>query len=308
MGVINASSAVMSRFNRVIASSPHLVALLIALPACGQAQTPAANQKPASAEASADADSLIFARTIERAYAERLDTLPIGEIVARIGEWFVGTVYTPGTLEAPGPEHLVINLREFDCVTYVENMLAFGRTVRAGRKDFASFRNEILSYRYRGGKLAGYPSRLHYFSEWISDNDERGIVENITPALGVPDPEPIDFMTSHRASYRQLADDSTFAQIAALEKRLSGVPRFVIPEQNIRARETSIRNGDVIAAASSVKGLDIAHTGLAIWKNGRLHLMHAPLVGDSVEISKLPLAERIIASPRQDGVMVARPL
>jgi hypothetical protein len=297
----------MSRFYRLIATSPHLVALLalIALPGCGQAQTPPAQR---SQSVQADQDSLIFARTIERAYAERLDTLPIGEIVARIGEWFVGTVYMPGTLEAPGPEHLVINLREFDCVTYVENMLAFGRTVRAGRKDFASFRNEILSYRYRGGKLAGYPSRLHYFSEWISDNDERGIVENMTPELGVRDPEPIDFMTSHRASYRQLADDSMFARIAALEKRLSGVPRYVIPEQNIWARETGIRNGDVIAAASSVKGLDIAHTGLAIWKNGRLHLMHAPLVGDSVEISKLPLAERIIASPRQDGVMVARPL
>jgi hypothetical protein len=305
MGAINAIRAIMPRTHRIIA----LIALipLIALPACGQAQTPPAHQSKA-APAQANPDSLIFARTIERAYAERLDTLPVGEIVARIGEWFVGTVYTPATLEAPGPEHLVINLREFDCVTFVENMLAFGRTVRAGRKDFASFRNEILSYRYRDGKLDGYPSRLHYFSEWISDNDEKGIVENITPALGVVDPEPIDFMTSHRASYRQLADDSVFTQIAAIEKRLSSVPRYVIPEQNIRTQEKNIRNGDVIAAASSVKGLDIAHTGLALWKNGRLHLMHAPLVGDSVEISELPLAERILAIPRQDGILVARPL
>ena len=310
IGPINATTANMSRFYRIIASSPHrliAIAALIAIPGCGQAQTPSVQQSTA-APVHADQDSLIFARTIERAYAERMDTLPVGEIVARIGQWFVGTVYTPATLEAEGPEHLVINLREFDCVTFVENMLAFGRTVRAGRKDFASFRNEILSYRYRGGKLAGYPSRLHYFSEWIADNAKRGIVENITPALGVPDPEPIDFMTTHRASYRQLADDSTFVAIAAIEKRLSGAPRHVIPEQNIRARESEIRNGDVIAAASTVKGLDVAHTGLALWKNGRLHLMHAPLVGDSVEVSKLPLAERIIASPRQDGILVARPL
>jgi hypothetical protein len=301
------------RSNRTLALSHFrtlaaIAAIALAFPGCGQAQTPPAHQAQAAPAPTEAQDSLIFARTIERAYAERLDTLPVGEIVARIGEWFVGTVYTPATLEAPGPEHLVINLREFDCVTYVENMLAFGRIVRAGSKDFATFRNEILSYRYRGGRLAGYPSRLHYFSEWIADNDARGIVENLTPALGVADLEPIDFMTGHRASYRQLAADATFAEIAAIEKRLSGVPRYVIPEHNIRSREASIRNGDVIAAASTVKGLDIAHTGLALWKDGRLHLMHAPLVGDSVEISKLPLAERIIASPRQDGIMVARPL
>lgn len=283
-----------------------ILIMLLAATACGQAQTPPATQQQPAAP-SADADSVIFVRTIDRAYAERMDTLPVGEIIVRVGEWFVGTVYTPGTLEQPGNERLVINLREFDCVTFVENMLAFGRTIRAGKKDFASFKNEILSYRYRDGLLAGYPSRLHYFSEWISNNAEKGIVENITPSLGVVDPEPIDFMTGHRNSYRALSDDSTFAAIAAIEQRLSSVPRYVLPAAQIRAKEKRVHNGDVIAAASSVKGLDVAHTGIAIWKNGRLHLMHAPLVGDSVEISEPPLADRILEIPRQDGIMVARP-
>ena len=55
-------------------------------------------------------------------------------------------------------------------------------------------------------------------------------------------------------------------------------------------------------------GLDIAHTGLALWVDGKLHLMHAPLVGTVVEISKLPLADRIQGIEGQDGIMVARPL
>src|SRR5688500_7044374 len=104
-GAINASRANMSRFIRIIASSHHrLIAIivLIALPGCGQAQTPPTRQAQAAMAPSEAQDSLIFARTIERAYAERLDTLPVGEIIARIGEWFVGTVYTPATLEAPG--------------------------------------------------------------------------------------------------------------------------------------------------------------------------------------------------------------
>jgi hypothetical protein len=274
--------------------------------ACAQAQTPNNATRTESAQET-NQDSLVFVRTIERAYAERLDTLPIGESIVRIGEWFVGAPYVPGSLEQPGEEHLVINLREFDCVTFVENMLAFARTVRAGSRDFAHFRNEIQSFRYRGGRIAGYPSRLHYFSEWIADNETKGILTNITPSLGVRDPEPISFMTAHRGSYRQLAQDSVFAEIAALEQRLSQVPRYFIPERDIAAQEAEVKNGDVIAAASSLAGLDVAHTGLAVWKNGRLHLMHAPLVGDSVEISRFPLAERILEIPRQDGIMVARP-
>src|SRR5688572_16136244 len=135
------------------------IALILTTASCGQAQTPARQATDASTQQIANPDSVIFQRTIDRAYAERLDTLPVGEIAARVGEWFVGTVYTPGTLEAQGPEHLVINLREFDCVTFVENMLAFARTIRAGRKDFASFQDEIRTYRYRGGKLDGYASR-----------------------------------------------------------------------------------------------------------------------------------------------------
>ena len=51
----------------------------------------------------------------------------------------------------------------------------------------------------------------------------------------------------------------------------------------------------------------MAHTGLALWQDGRLHLLHAPLVGRSVEISAVPLAERIQGIGGQDGIMVARP-
>jgi len=59
---------------------------------------------------------------------------------------------------------------------------------------------------------------------------------------------------------------------------------------------------------STVDGLDIAHTGLALWHDGRLHLLHAPLVGDTVEISPLPLAERMKGIRGQKGIRVARPV
>lgn len=248
--------------------------------------------------------------------AERLDTLPIGTAIARLGKTFVGTTYTPATLEVPGPERVVVNLRELDCVTFIENVLALTRFIRQdgaallADRPAAEARYEayLMDLRYRGGRLDGYPSRLHYFSEWLADNARRGHLTVMTRDLGgVEDHEPVSFMSTHRGSYRQLGDDAFFAAVVAQERALPPT-RWFIPEDRIAAAASRIADGDIIAATSTVPGLDVAHTGLALRVGGRLHLLHAPLVGKSVEISVLPLAERIRGIKGQDGIMVARVL
>ncbi|HUH12764.1 MAG TPA: N-acetylmuramoyl-L-alanine amidase-like domain-containing protein [Longimicrobiales bacterium] len=251
----------------------------------------------------------IFRERMEWARGEGLDTLPIGTALARLGETFVGTTYTPGTLDPEGAERLVVNLAELDCVTFLENMLAMVRVLRAGQTDsFEAFKRQLERIRYRGGEMDGYVSRLHYFSEWIGDNEEKGIVTNVTRELGgVRDPEPIHFMTSNRDAYWQLEDAEVVTAIEAIEERLSSVDRWVIPQARIADVASGIQDGDIIAATSALPGLDVAHTGMALWKDGRLHLLHAPLVGKSVEISEVPLARRIQGIEAQDGIMVARP-
>jgi hypothetical protein len=52
----------------------------------------------------------------------------------------------------------------------------------------------------------------------------------------------------------------------------------------------------------------VAHAGLAYWQGRQLHLLHAPLVGEVVEVSTIPLAERILRLDGQDGIRVVRPL
>lgn len=255
-------------------------------------------------------DSAAFEETIAWARANQVDTLSTtGEMMAAIGRTFVGTPYIPQTLELEGDERLIVNLRELDCVTYVENMLAIARVLQAGTPDYDSFKRELVRIRYRDGVLSGYASRLHYFSEWIADNEEKGIVEDVTLEIGgVRDPGDIDFMSSHAESYRQLSDSSVVDEIRTIETTLSGRERHYIPQDGVQDVAQNIRNGDIIAATSTLEGLDIAHTGLALWVDGTLHLMHAPLVGSVVEISELPLADRLIRIDAQDGIMVARPL
>ncbi|HEX7051230.1 MAG TPA: N-acetylmuramoyl-L-alanine amidase-like domain-containing protein [Longimicrobiales bacterium] len=256
-----------------------------------------------------DRDREIFREKIAYARAERLDTLPLGTVLARLGRTFVGTPYVAHTLDVEGPERLVVNLRELDCVTFVENTLALARLVRAGVDDFDAFRAELTRIRYRHGIIDGYPSRLHYFSDWIADNEAKGLVRDVTRELGgVRDGAPIDFMSTHRDAYPQLEDPANFAAIRDVEAAASARPRYFIPEDRIAEVEHRIRNGDIIAATSTVPGLDVAHTGIALWIDGRLHLLHAPLVGKTVEISELPLADRVRRIGGQDGIVVVRPI
>jgi hypothetical protein len=263
-----------------------------------------------------DPDWRVLDAKVRWAVAHGLDTLPPGAAIARLGETFVGATYTPGTLEAAGPERVIIDLREFDCVTFIENMLAMTRFIRhdgvaalvdrpAAEARYARYLEDI---RYRGGHLDGYPSRLHYFSEWLSDNAARGRLRPLTRELGgVEDTAPLSFMSTHSTAYRQMADPGVREAIRAMEQRLNAGPvRWYIPEGRIADVADRIQDGDIIAATSTLPGLDVAHTGIALWRDGELHLLHAPLVGKSVEISVLPLAQRILDIKTQDGIMVAR--
>src|SRR5690606_25515905 len=105
-----------------------------------------------------------------------------------VGELAVGarTPYRAYTLEeylTAGAEPmrvepLTLSLQYFDCITLVEACLAIARVARRpGSPEWASFAREIERMRYRGGERKGYLSRLHYFSEWLDDNERRGLVQ-----------------------------------------------------------------------------------------------------------------------------------
>ena len=303
--------------------------MVLAAVGCGaaaeQEAEPAAARAPVTTEPAQDPiplagteteeDWRILLSTVSWARAQGLDTLSMGETVARVGRRFVGRPYIPGTLEVAEPEALVVNLREFDCVTFVENAVAISRVLHTTDRDAAEtqirdrFVSELAGLRYRDGRIDGYPSRLHYFSEWISDNERRERVRHLSPLIGgTADEQPITFMTTHPDAYRQLADSAVLEEIRRREEELSGRARYGVRQNRIAQFQDSIQTGDLIAATSTLVGLDVAHTGIAIWDGDVLRLMHAPLVGDSVQISEVPLADRINSISRQDGIMVARPL
>ena len=246
-------------------------------------------------------------------------SLSLGPRAIKVGELAIGTPYVPNTLEAyiksggdpTRTEPITLSLTQFDCVTLVESCLAVARASDDGRKPtWQKFSDEVARMRYRGGKRAGYTSRLHYFSEWITDGARRGLVRDIGAELGgVNDARPLRFMTEHRGSYPAMADDNVFAEIGRMEMRLDSSPRHVVAADKIESVADRIQSGDVIAFATAIPGLDVTHAAFAYRGNdGILRVLHAPLSGGAVEITRTTLPEYVARIRRSTGILIARPL
>ena len=120
---------------------------------------------------------------MQYAIAQKLHQKTMPEIMQAIATQFLGAPYQAGLLDIPPKEKLVLALDKFDCVLFVEAVVAIARGVAVQDYEFQTFAARIGEQRYRDGQLDGYCSRLHYFSEWISANQERGKVKQITQDL-----------------------------------------------------------------------------------------------------------------------------
>jgi hypothetical protein len=256
--------------------------------------------------------------TAELRFAQLADrSVPLGIATARVAALAVGTPYEAHLLDAylrPGDglvtEPLTLSLTRFGN-SFVESCVAVARAARVGgTPTWKGFGREVERMRYRSGLRGDYTTRLHYFSEWIADGDQRSLLRDVGFALGgVEDRRPLRFMTEHRDSYVALSNDRVFKSVQEMEKRLDHVSRRVIPTARIAEVEDRIQNGDVIGFATSVPGLDVTHCAIAVRdKRGVLRVAHEPLTGGGVEVSRLALPEYVAQLRDATGIMVARPI
>ncbi len=253
-------------------------------------------------------DKEAFEKKIDQ--IQGLKSEDFGRTMVSVGKSFLGVPYVAKTLEVGETESLVVNLHGLDCTTFVENVLAFSLMLERGKKDFDTYTKLLEEIRYQDGKLDGYASRLHYFSEWIANNEAKGLLKNVTKEIGgVPITKDINFMSTHRDLYPFLKNADNFKKIQASEAELNNKPLYFLPQDKIAAKEQLIHSGDIIALTTSIEGLDITHTGIATREaDGRIHLLHASTGSMEVEVSELPLADYLKKIKKNTGIMVARPL
>lgn len=254
------------------------------------------------------ADSILFQKFLCYAAKEKLEKKPAGERVAAVGRFFLETPYVAYTLEAPGPEQLQVNLHGLDCTTLVENALALSRMMVSGKHDLDTYKELLTSIRYRDGKLDGYSSRLHYASDWLTNNVQKGYLQDIRIGKDTLYPK-VSYMSSHPTAYAALKADSLLIPvIAAQEAEINRLAFVYLPKSKVTDNASCIHDGDVIAISTGFPGLDFSHLGIAVRQKGKIHLLHASSTGKKVLISEMTLSAYLAGIKKHTGIVVVRPL
>ncbi len=257
---------------------------------------------------------------IIKTYFNSLATLPTDsvihyyspdELIIEAALYLMDTPYVGKTLEVNKEEELVINLRELDCMTFVENCLALSRAAQYPYPDYDYFVRQLKYIRYREGIIHGYPSRLHYTTDWIADNVGKGIIEDITYALGGKKFQPnVGFMSSHPELYPGLQANKQDVEVMIdIENRINQRNTYYyIPQHEIKEKQSLIKTGDIICFTTNLPGLDISHLGIAYWNKNQLTFIHASSKYKKVIINPESLSDYCGMIKTNTGIMILRPL
>jgi Protein of unknown function (DUF1460) len=228
------------------------------------------------------------------------------ETVLNVAHSFEGTPYVSNTLEKEGQESLVLNLRALDCVTFVENTLAIALTKR-NNGTFEQYKQYLTKIRYRNGRINGYPSRLHYFTDALHEAAVNGYLTDVTQKCGgTPYRKVINYMSTHTAESIQITTLPDKARILAAENDINQRKLYYIQKNKIQFLEQNIQSGDVIATTTAMNGMDVTHTGFAVLKKGRVHFLHASYNHKKVLLTTEPLTAYMLQKKSQSGIIVYR--
>ena len=242
--------------------------------------------------------------------ASRLKTKPKTWMLY-FGKKFLGVPYVAGTLDAAKDERLVINTTQLDCTTYVEMVVALTRCAESKKYTFADYCEQLKHVRYIGGDVA-YEKRQHYFTAWINDNVEEGIVTDIqvNPPFTSVQHINVNWMTTHQSSYKMLNGNAVRLKgIKALENSINGKSYRYIPNTKIANNSLfrkTILDGDIIVIITNKKGLDTTHIGIASWHSDGLHLLNASSIHKKVIDEPMTLRTYMSKHPSQIGIRVCR--
>lgn len=232
---------------------------------------------------------------------------------------FTGLPYVGGTLDRNREERLVVNLKELDCTTFVENVTALSLTAKRGSTSFYDFCEALERIRYTHGIRSGYASRNHYFSEWIQSNQDQGLLRDLfaekllqSPQSTVLEPLTVklNYMSRHLSKYPLLSNDqAAIRQIAEKEKALSGQKVWYLSKTKMKngMKELEwLQDGDIVAFVTKKPGLDIAHLGIVCRVNGELRFIHASSLRKKVVLEPLSLISYVQKQPMQTGIRIVR--
>ena len=177
------------------------------------------------------------------------------------------------------PEQFVVRMDGFDCVTFIETVLASSTSTTVD-----GFLNRLRQLRYANGEVS-YLTRMHYTTDWHAAQVRSGFFQDLTQG----------------------------PQIAERAKMLNGVPGLpprnvtvrYFPKSKLAAVSPALQDGDLIYFVAGRRWLDTNHVGLLFRQDGQLRIRHAShRLGGVVEQT----LAAYFAANEMIGFIVARPV
>lgn len=214
----------------------------------------------------------LFSLKREKGFEERL---------VRISDLFRDRRYAANPLGGGPecPELFRVSFDEFDCVTYVETVLAL-----ACSKTAAKFFRELRHLRYKSGKVDWF-RRNHFMTSWLRRNVARGAVADLTRGR------------------QSVLKTRVLSGVAGLAPE--PVTFRLFPKRRYAKVRSLIRTGDIMMFVSTKKHLDVFHMGMLIRDGDQVLLRHATRSAGKVAEQELI---DFMRSNRMTGFILVRPL
>jgi N-acetylmuramoyl-L-alanine amidase-like len=220
-------------------------------------------------------------RTVEELLLKAKRDGFVGSRMDLFSRHFLGCRYKPNPLigSADTAEVFTASLDGFDCVTYIETVLALARATTVD--DFIEWLRKI---RYECGRIQ-WERRNHYMTGWIRNNVREKIIRPVsTPAVSTISRERVL---------------NVVPGLAALRTRVKCIPKRAEPRLSVY-----LQNGDLIFFVSTRKDLDVFHAGIIAHDNKRVLLRHASRSKGFVVEQEL---NEFLEANQMTGVIVVRP-
>ena len=194
---------------------------------------------------------------------------------------FLGQSYQPNPLigSANTAEVFTASFEGFDCVTYIETVLALA--LASNVDDFTEW---LRKMRYEEGRVE-WERRNHYMTRWIRNNVREGIIRpGSMPAVPTLTRERVLNIVPGLASQRT---------------RMKCVPKRAVSRL-----ERYLQTGDLIFFASTRRNLDVFHAGIIVRDGKKVLMRHASRSQGSVVEQEL---SEFLKANRMAGVIAVRP-
>ena len=205
----------------------------------------------------------------------------IGRRIEVLSRVLLGAPYKSNPLigSADTDEVFTAGLNGFDCVTYIETIMALALSEIAD--DFTEWLRKI---RYEHGEIQ-WIRRNHYMTSWVRNNAREGIVR---PVL-VPTISRIN-----RVCMLSIVPGITTRRVS-----IRCIPKAAVP-----SLESRLQTGDLMLFVSTRRELDVFHAGIIVVDHNKVLMRHASRSQGLVVEQEL---KEFLRTNRLAGIIVVRP-